>query len=119
MEYVDGGDLQKLFEKIKGGWRMKQPDIEKMILQIVEGVKYMHELGVCHRDIKGLNVFMDKKKNIKLGDFGISKQNKHGLMETVVGTPMYLAPEMIRKKKYGYKVDVWAIGVLIYNMVVG
>jgi len=40
-------------------------------------------------------------------------------METVVGTPMYLAPEMIRKKKYGYKVDVWAIGVLIYNMVVG
>jgi len=57
----------------------------------------MHDIHIYHRDIKGLNVFMTKQKICKVGDFGISKINENPFMETIVGTPMFLPPEMIKR----------------------
>lgn len=65
-------------------------------------------------------MFLTKKKEVKIGDFGISRFYANDqFLETRLGTPLYLAPELVRKEKYNSKVDIWAIGVLIYNLTTG
>jgi len=80
----------------------------------------MHDKNIIHRDIKGLNMFLTRKKEVKIGDFGISRFYVNDqLLETRLGTPLYLSPELVRREKYNNKVDIWAIGVLIYNLTTG
>ncbi len=78
----------------------------------------MHEKNILHRDIKALNIFMTKKKQCKLGDFGISRPYDK-FAQTKMGTPLYLSPELVRSERYDDKADVWAIGVLVYNLITG
>lgn len=73
---------------------------------------------ILHRDIKPCNVFLDHESNVKLGDFGLAKQlqNQDKLAETWVGTPYYMAPEMINEESYDEKCDIWSLGCLLYEM---
>lgn len=81
----------------------------------------MHKLGIVHRDLKPENLLLDKNKNIKIVDFGLSNLYKNGeLLKTACGSPCYAAPEMIAGKKYvGLRVDIWSAGVILYAMICG
>ena len=118
-EYADGGDLN---QKVKKQKEKKSPFTEKEIInyltQICLALNHIHKKKIIHRDLKSGNVFLTKSGLVKLGDFGIAKgfKNTWEKAKTKVGTPYYLSPEIINSKPYDSKSDIWALGVLIYEM---
>ena len=118
-EYADGGDLSQKLKRLK---HKKIPLTEKEILnylvQICLALNHIHKKKIIHRDLKSGNVFLTKSGLVKLGDFGIAKgfKNTWEKAQTKVGTPYYLSPEIINCKPYDSKSDIWALGVLIYEM---
>ena len=72
-----------------------------------------------HRDIKPSNIFLDKKENVKLGDFGLSRiMGDESLFAfTHVGTPFYMSPEQISESRYNEKSDIWSVGCILYELV--
>jgi NIMA (never in mitosis gene a)-related kinase len=83
MEYSDSGDiLSKIQDHMKKGTYFKEADIWTYFIQMVIGLKALHDLKVCHRDIKSANIFSNSKQEIKLGDFNVSKVAKKGMMYT-------------------------------------
>lgn len=92
------------------------------VLQIMNGVKYLHQNKIIHRDLKLGNFFLSDKMELKVGDFGLAaklefdSEKRH----TVCGTPNYIAPEILENRSgHSYEVDVWSIGVIIYTLTVG
>jgi NIMA (never in mitosis gene a)-related kinase 1/4/5 len=112
-----GGDLHNRIKAQKG-----KPFSENLILdwftQICLALKHIHDKKILHRDLKSQNVFLNKNNIIKLGDFGISKCLEHTLekVQTIVGTPYYLSPEIVQNKPYSFKSDIWSLGILLYEM---
>lgn len=119
MELASGGDL---LEHLKGG-RVPEQEARRIFQQIVAGVEHSHKQGIAHRDLKCENIFMDGACNVKIGDFGFSKEMRQGeLLRERVGTPFYAAPELLSGRSCAYKgpeVDVWACGVILYRLLVG
>jgi len=118
MELVAGGEL---FDYIVDNRSIKEQEAACIIAQVCKAVEYMHKEGTVHRDLKPENLlFKDlDHKVIKIADFGESKCFKQGLLRTYCGTPDYMAPEIIKGEPYGPEVDLWAIGVITYVMLVG
>ncbi len=115
MEYVDGDDL---FETIKKEKNFSEDKAKYYLKNILLGVQYCHNMGVCHKDLKLENVIVTKT-GIKICDFGFSASNYYTVDENrIVGTLAYFAPEIITKKlDYdGTKVDIWCIGVILFVM---
>ena len=110
IEYCNGGNL-----------RGQSPN-EKFIYQLLDVFLYLNKNGVIHRDIKPDNIFIHNG-NIKLGDFGFSKMvNKLAninLNDTICGSPLYMAPEILRSDKYDNTGDIWSLGVVIYELYFG
>ena len=110
MEYASSGDLQKLIQQKKG---LKTPFSEEEIWliakQLCEALIYLHENQIIHRDIKALNIFLDQNQRVKIGDLGVSKivSNQFAAPGTRVGTPLYLAPELIKHQAYDHKVLIF------------
>lgn len=100
--------------------------IWKVLTQIVMALRECHRhkessgalKPILHRDIKPGNVFLDRDKNVKIGDFGLAKElpSESKFAYTNVGTPFYMSPEMINELRYNEKSDIWAVGCLIYEM---
>jgi len=86
--------------------------------QAVLAISYIHSMGVIYRDLQPENILFDKQGYIKIIDFGYSKQTKE-ITWTLCGTPEYLAPEIIKSIGHGLSVDWWALGIMIYEMLVG
>lgn len=119
MEYAAGGDLQKIVKKnLENGTHIKENQIWIWFLQICQALKYIHLKKILHRDIKTQNIFLDENKNIKLGDFGISKklENTTDYAITSIGTPFFLPPEMCNGEKYNMKADIWMLGCVLYEL---
>jgi serine/threonine protein kinase len=123
MELVTGGDL---FDKIAIQGPCKEEEGKVVFSQILSGMVYCHEHGVCHRDLKPENVLLMSDGRAKLSDFGLGAmreccaQGKYDLMNTVCGTPNYAAPEVISKQPYdGFAADVWSLGVMLYVILAG
>ena len=98
-----------------------EEEVKKIFFQILLAVAYLHDIGVCHRDIKPDNFIFAKKGDqsiIKMIDFGLSKQYRKNELTTLVGTPYYVAPELF-KESYSYKCDLWSIGVMLFVMLSG
>ena len=116
-EFADGGDLSQKIEQQK-----KKPFTEDQILdyitQICLALQHVHKKKIIHRDLKSGNVFLMKSGIVKLGDFGIAKGLKSTWekAKTMVGTPYYLSPEIIKNEPYDSKSDIWALGVLLYEL---
>jgi NIMA (never in mitosis gene a)-related kinase len=118
MEYAENGDLNKLLEiNINKKIYFKENILINWLCQICSALKYIHYKKIIHRDIKPANIFMNNLGQIKLGDFGISKNLKNlELASSFVGSAYYTAHEMIYEEKYSYEIDIWALGVTFYEL---
>ena len=83
---------------------------------MVRGLKALHDLQICHRDIKCANVFLTAEGVVKLGDLNVSKVAKGGMLRTQTGTPYYACPEVWKDMPYDNKSDIWSLGCVLYEM---
>jgi len=118
MEFCEGLDLRKFINKYKTNKNFIEANlIYSFIKDLLEGLKYIHNNNLIHRDLKPDNIFIDKYNKLKIGDFGISiKLNDTRYAKSKVGTLIYMAPEIIKGEKYNNKVDIWALGCIIYEL---
>ncbi|KAI3884879.1 hypothetical protein MKW92_001248 [Papaver armeniacum] len=120
MEYASGGEL---FERICNAGRFSEDEARFFFQQLVSGVSYCHSMQICHRDLKLENTLLDGSiaPRLKICDFGYSKSSVlHSQPKSTVGTPAYIAPEVLSRKEYDGKIaDVWSCGVTLYVMLVG
>ncbi|KAM3721969.1 Serine/threonine-protein kinase [Dirofilaria immitis] len=118
MEYAGYGEL---YTHINNKGKLAEDDCKEIFAQIVSAISYMHSKNIIHRDIKAENVVLSRPDWIKLADFGFACQvNPDDKLTTFCGSPTYAAPELFKNGEYcGKSVDIWAIGVLLYFMLVG
>ena len=118
MEFADDGDLQTKITKMrKEGGMFQESLIWSYSIQMIEGLKALHDKKIMHRDLKSANIFLVKDKHqCKLGDMNVSKVIKEKELLTQTGTPYYASPEVWRDEPYSYKSDLWSIGCVIYEL---
>ncbi|CCI46412.1 unnamed protein product [Albugo candida] len=129
LELITGGEL---FDKIVSEGRFIETTARFYFQQLVDGVQYCHQNGVCHRDLKPENLLLDENGDLKISDFGLSalyeggnpdgtgESTRAALLHTTCGTPNYVAPEVLADKGYdGRAADVWSIGVILYVLLAG
>ena len=97
---------------------------KRFMLQLKNALQFMRKEGITHRDLKPANLLLTsrvpKEATIKVADFGLACElSPDSLRETMVGTPLYMAPEVLGKRQYGEKVDLWSAGVILYEMITG
>ncbi|XWS53822.1 hypothetical protein CRYUN_Cryun10bG0033100 [Craigia yunnanensis] len=109
---------QDLYNLIIHNGRFSEAQARPIMTQLIQALAHIHKLGVVHRDIKPENILFDSKNSVKLTDFG-SADVAMEVMEGVVGTPYYVAPEVLAGREYGERVDVWSCGVVLYIMLAG
>jgi serine/threonine protein kinase len=124
MEYVDGQTISERVAAYRAAYGAALPLSETVYIfeRVVEAIEYIHRHGIIHRDIKSNNVKVSSLGQVKLLDFGIAKgQASPGLTQvgSVIGTLQYLAPELIRGGAADERGDIWALGVMLYEMVTG
>ncbi|KAJ3288098.1 Protein kinase [Rhizoclosmatium sp. JEL0117] len=127
--YLVGGDLWLILEYMEGGKLtdvidnndLNEPQIASICNEIIKGVIHLHKRGIIHRDIKSDNVLIGRDGTIKLTDFGYSAKLTVTRKQraTVVGTPYWMAPEVVKRKPYGFKVDIWSTGILAIECIEG
>ena len=132
MEYAEGGEL---FNYINEKGYLTENESRGIFQQIIDGIYYLHNMGICHRDLKPENILFDsiEMKRIKIIDFGLSNlytysnsnsnsgsENNKELLKTDCGSPGYAPPEMIFGMKYdGLMTDIWSCGIILYAMLFG
>ncbi|KAG5496766.1 hypothetical protein JIQ42_03599 [Leishmania sp. Namibia] len=122
MEFAVGGSLTSIVRKFT---HLTEPVMQLYTFQILKGLQYLHDKGVVHRDIKGENILIDGYGVAKLADFGCSKSlaNIANASQvgcgTLVGSPFWMAPEVIRSEAYGTKADIWSVGCTVVEMLNG
>ena len=118
MEYADRGDLSKRIEEEKKRNRyFNERDIWRIFIQLVKGLKSLHDLNIIHRDIKSSNIFLFSDGTAKLGDLNVCKiLSEDTLGKTQAGTPSFAAPEVWMEKPYGLKSDIWSLGCVLYEI---
>ena len=118
MAFVEG---QSLREKITQG-PLNLDEALDIAIQIAEGLHEAHEKGIVHRDIKSANIMVTSKGQARIMDFGIAKlsgETKFTKTGTTIGTISYMSPEQARGEKVDHKTDIWSLGVILYEMVIG
>lgn len=118
-EYLSEGSLRAYLHKLE----CKSLPLQKLIaiaLDIARGMDYIHSQGVIHRDLKPENVLIDQDFHLKVADFGIACEEAYcDSLADDPGTYRWMAPEMIKHKSYGRKVDVYSFGLILWEMVAG
>ncbi|KAJ7097890.1 ste11-like protein [Mycena belliarum] len=123
LEYVPGGSVTAL---LRNYGAFEEPLVKNFVRQILEGLNYLHERDIIHRDIKGANILVDNKGGIKISDFGISKKVEDNLMTgnrmhrpSLQGSVFWMAPEVVKQSGHTRKADIWSVGCLVVEMLTG
>lgn len=118
MELVEGGSLKGRLDKNE---RFTIPDIVRIMGEVCAGLAYSHQRGVVHRDIKPGNIMMTTDGQVKIADFGIARLENSSMTQvgTLIGTPSYMAPEQFRGEPVDLRADIWAAGVMLYQLLTG
>lgn len=118
LEYCPGGDLFELLARKK---LFDEDDTRFYMAQLILGLEAIHNKNIIYRDLKPENILIDSAGNIKIADFGRATTTKRfgDKIEGISGTPEYMAPEMTQKLKYDYRVDIWSLGCILYEMILG
>ncbi|XP_043533247.1 uncharacterized protein LOC122540959 isoform X1 [Chiloscyllium plagiosum] len=115
MEYADGGTLAQYLAQ--QDQELEEQQILNLFHQMVAAIYYLHKHNVLHRDLKTANLFLTKRGEVKLGDFGVAKVMMTGSeAHTILGTPFYISPEICEGKCYNDKSDIWSLGCILYEM---
>jgi len=121
MEYVEGGSLRKI---IKNFGTFPDSLVAIYVEQILQGLEYLHANGIIHSDIKASNLLIDKEGKIMLADFGIARRKKDGADDkpidpSTLGSPYWMAPEVILMTGTGFKSDIWSLGCSVLELLTG
>lgn len=118
LPYAKCGTLDNLIEKriVKKKY-FQFIDIKTITLEISRGIAYLHENKIIHCDIKPSNILLFGNKIIKICDFGVSRNFKTSNHKTVIGTPYYIAPEVVNGEGYNNSIDYWSLGVIVYELI--
>ncbi|XP_011876141.1 PREDICTED: serine/threonine-protein kinase PLK1-like [Vollenhovia emeryi] len=111
---------KSLMHVLKYRGKVTEPEARYYMKQMVTGVAYIHSQKVVHRDLKPGNMFLSDRMIVKIGDFGLAtRPDGQRRRVTICGTPNYIAPEVLYKQAYSYEADVWALGCILYALLVG
>ncbi|KAJ1487879.1 kinase-like domain-containing protein, partial [Baffinella frigidus] len=119
LEHMPGGSVADLVERFG---KLDEVVIIKYTREVLEGLMYLHDRGIIHRDIKGQNILVDNRGTCKLADFGASRylqSSDTAANLSFKGTPVFMSPEVIMEQKYSKKSDVWSIGCTLLQMATG
>jgi len=118
MDYKAGGDMFSYLNKMG---RLPEAKARNFFKQLLEGVEYLHNKGIAHRDLKLENILLDENQtNLSIIDFGLCDYLSEELFTVYCGSPCYAAPELVKRIPYkGEKSDIWSLGVLLYTFLCG
>ena len=116
LEFIEG---ENLLEKVKHSGFLSEKEVKNYVKELVEILKYLHDVKVIHRDVTAENIIIDPENHAHLVDFGIAVRIEDIKKSTPAGSPCYVAPEVVRNLPYSEKIDVWSLGVCIYAIILG
>ena len=121
LEYCGGGDLSSFLRR---NGRLKEATVKRFMAQLSSGLGAMRQLSLVHRDLKPQNLLLTSRNGedavLKIGDFGFARYiQPHGMAETLCGSPLYMAPEILMMNKYDAKADLWSVGAIMFEMLAG
>ncbi|CAD8106119.1 unnamed protein product [Paramecium sonneborni] len=119
-EYCENGDLDAYIRKYSPNGILPEEEVRRIVQQLALALQQMYKLRIVHRDLKLANILVSKNFQIKLADFGFAKYMEDDqYLTSYCGTPLTMAPEILQRKQYNEKCDVWSVGVIIYQMIYG
>jgi serine/threonine protein kinase len=115
LEMMEGGALTKAISE----YNFQEKHIAYVCRAVLRALEYLHSLHICHRDLKSENIMLTKDGEVKLIDFGLAETTENGWVIDVLGSPFWIAPEMIQLRPHGPPVDIWAFAISILEVING
>jgi serine/threonine protein kinase len=117
MEYLPGGDIYSVLQELGA---LPEQAVRTYCSQIVKALGFLRDMSIIHRDLKPENILIDEDGMLKLVDFGLSFESMSGVARpSKVGTPDYMAPEIVLMQPHSFSADYWSLGVIVYEMLTG